>query len=327
MNGRASNVILAVVVLGLLIPAGRAQATDYFWTGESPPGQLEVPGSDADWSTNATNRVIPASGSVYFATSNSEDPSRSKSYTLTLTPNYNLLSSNYARGYYAGGTSGVNAATRTDVHDAGRNEMRVYATWSTQPAWEVVRIDNNDPSSSKTVSMSGASICVTFSFPPHPSMPPMIRIGGEFGSEPSGPLFPTIDIHECGSPGVDLLGAPTFTAPPETGNWTYEFVSEDPYGNPIPTGIRWTSDGPGLAPGDLFEMEFSVDGEAATTYFCYACEAGPKGACRVFWLDARLAGIPTVSEWGLVVITALLITAGIVIVARRRKRGHSTFCP
>ena len=68
--------------------------------------------------------------------------------------------------------------------------------------------------------------------------------------------------------------APTFTAPPESGNWTSEFALVDPNGDPRPQGgVRWTSDGPGLAAGAGYEHTFSMFGQADLRYALFAFDA------------------------------------------------------
>jgi hypothetical protein len=118
---------------------------------------------------------------------------------------------------------------------------------------------------------------------------------------------------------VDDAAAHVFDAPPSTGDWTPQIVYVDPDGQPRPQGgVRWTSDGVGLTPGDACNLRVFMTSLADDTYYLYAFDA-EAGAWQYFKVVSTQS-IPTVSEWGLVVMTLLVLTVGTVVLGRRRRR-------
>jgi hypothetical protein len=93
---------------------------------------------------------------------------------------------------------------------------------------------------------------------------------------------------------VDMFGPPPFfNAAPETGVWTAEFVFEDPRGEPRPLGgVRYSTDGPGLAPGDMYSFSFSMVGEADEEYAVFALDTDSTE-----WLEFRRDTFVYVRSW------------------------------
>lgn len=57
---------------------------------------------------------------------------------------------------------------------------------------------------------------------------------------------------------IDTSVAPTFDGPSGSGNWSYTFVSQDPYGNLLPSGgVEWTTDGAGVLDGDTYSTSYT----------------------------------------------------------------------
>ncbi len=70
---------------------------------------------------------------------------------------------------------------------------------------------------------------------------------------------------------VDLDRAPTFDAPPHTGEWSWEHVFTDPEDRPRPFGgVLWTTDGAGLAAGERFDHELPMVDHLDRRYDLYA---------------------------------------------------------
>ena len=84
--------------------------------------------------------------------------------------------------------------------------------------------------------------------------------------------------------------------------------TEDPWGEPVNLG-------PPINTGfGAYTQWISPDGN--TLYFHAGLPGGYGGGD--IWMSRRSCQIPTVSEWSLVVITLLVLTAGTVVLLRRR---------
>jgi hypothetical protein len=114
---------------------------------------------------------------------------------------------------------------------------------------------------------------------------------------------------------VNTGAAHVFQVPPETGTWTRQIVYVDPDGHAQPQGgVLWTSDGPGLTPEDACNVQMFMTDLADSTYHVYAFDA-EAGEWQYFkWVHAQ--AIPTLSEWGLIVLGALLLITGGVFTRR-----------
>ncbi len=311
MRGGYSTMAFVLALVGLLAVVSSAQATDYYAT--TNPGTT-APGSSPWVAVPAppNNTVTIYSGAtVWFATDNGYNSGAEKSYTLQLDGNVGLLTFDWAMGYYNGGASTVYVASSTSQNDGVK--MLICVSFDPQPAWEVVQITSSSLVN-HVVYVNGGSVCWM-----KDPIGYLMQYNGYYG--PPSTWFAYTEVWACPIDfEIDTAAPVYFIAPPGSGSWTYDFVYEDPWGNPMPQGgVRWMSDGAGLHADDEYEMEFSLMGSAETTYWCYTYDA-VGGEHRTFWLDARSAGaIPTVSEWGLIVMTLLLLTAGTIVFARRRR--------
>ena len=79
--------------------------------------------------------------------------------------------------------------------------------------------------------------------------------------------------------------------------------------------------------GSLFDVDstsavptfsFTFDGAGLFDYFCRPHEiSGMTGIVRV-----QAAGIPTLNEWALIVLSTLLVLAGLITMRRRHRQGQ-----
>jgi len=84
---------------------------------------------------------------------------------------------------------------------------------------------------------------------------------------------------------IDTSQTPTFVGPPGSGNWSYQYLYSDPYGNPMPNGgIEWTTNGAGVsdgqevdtsfdcvAPGNVLYTDYEVFADGTTVPFTEVC--------------------------------------------------------
>lgn len=71
---------------------------------------------------------------------------------------------------------------------------------------------------------------------------------------------------------IDNLVVPTFEGPAGSGNWSYSWVTTDPYGNPMPHGgVKWVTDGAGITDDQPYSAEFSCkeEGNVWTRFYMY----------------------------------------------------------
>ncbi|MDD5326797.1 MAG: hypothetical protein PHY02_03165 [Phycisphaerae bacterium] len=75
---------------------------------------------------------------------------------------------------------------------------------------------------------------------------------------------------------IDTGVEPNFIGPPGSGNWTYQWVCQDPNGNPMPNcGVKWTTDGIGISNERDYTMSFCCTerGLKTITSFLYDADA------------------------------------------------------
>ncbi|MCD4652964.1 hypothetical protein K8T06_03415 [bacterium] len=106
---------------------------------------------------------------------------------------------------------------------------------------------------------------------------------------------------------IDTSVPPLFMGPPGSGNWTYQFVFNDPDGNPRPLGgVEWTSDGAGLGPSEEYDTEFTMTEEADASYDVYAYD-DEHSEYQLFHLNFNQIYIPTLSGWGMMILMVLML--------------------
>ncbi|MEW6250957.1 MAG: PEP-CTERM sorting domain-containing protein [Planctomycetota bacterium] len=82
-------------------------------------------------------------------------------------------------------------------------------------------------------------------------------------------FFPDVDID----PGY----VPTMNAPAGSGNWTYQYVTADPYNNPRPHGgLKWSTDGAGIYAGELYDHIFQNMNENMVWCDSFLRDAGAR---------------------------------------------------
>ena len=157
----------------------------------------------------------------------------------------------------------------------GNPQSREYR-FTPQPKWERVKIDNNEAGTNPWLLQAKAwSKCANVK-------PDTIRTvsieGGTFGAPGAmlgNPRVTELVFFPWYSP-IDTNLPPTFVADPQTGNWSFDFVNVDPFGNFRPEGgVRFRSDGQGLLTGDEYDavLELIHDTSGAMSMFCFDAES------------------------------------------------------
>jgi hypothetical protein len=151
--------------------------------------------------------------------------------------------------------------------------IKVY--YPVQPGWEWVRIKNTGSGGNFTFTIQQAYTNCN----ERGKTPPYYECyyeSGYFGGTDNmvGPMAITELWNFPREAAVDVGVPPTFIADPATGNWTADFVYADPDGEPRPQGgVRFSSDGAGLAGGDEYYYKFTMLENWENEYTLYFFDA------------------------------------------------------
>lgn len=109
---------------------------------------------------------------------------------------------------------------------------------------------------------------------------------------------------------IDTSVAPTFSGPIGSGNWSYEWVYYDPFGNPMPQGgVKWVTDGNGVNEFEMYSLGITMEDTADTWYIEYTYNA-ETGDYIKYYTDC-------VPEPGTMMLFSI---GGLAMIHRRRKK-------
>lgn len=115
---------------------------------------------------------------------------------------------------------------------------------------------------------------------------------------------------------LDQTYTPTFTGPAGSGDWSSQYVTEDPWGAPmLHGGWHWATNGPGFADGQDFSCHFGLE-EEGNAWFTVWYHDQVTG--RDISQDLYCTPEPSLS----LLLLVTLLPAGIV--CRRRCKGRCT---
>lgn len=273
-------VALIAILTGIVSPV-LAQPLETYTRTDTPASWLGSPVTDGGWTyqgKGSTGQLtVPANGSLYFAFENTHVEANKKTLGVefkTTPPGAARLDVNVGmvKAYNDDGTSNeatVNECSKASEHTG---KIGVNATITPQPEWEMIEIKNT-AAQDKTIEVEVAhSTCgkrnrtTGGNGVPDSQMEFSDHMFGAPGNLPNTTLITAVEVYPR-NVDIDQSVAPFFEAPPHTGNWTPEFVSIDPNGAARPHGgVRWTTDGMGLAAGEMHLLSFTMSKAADTTY-------------------------------------------------------------
>ncbi len=281
--------ILVTLVFGLLSSEVRANV-DFYYSMKRPSGDPNVPPQKPPWEESRLGGMINfelcLSDRIYIGVPNdyNDNDAWHKVVVITITgPNSHYLRADKARGYVPGkyperwGQPRGRKAIKTPE---GEETLTYFVTWEhVQPAWEWI-----------SFARWGASIRVmefdlsfeveSFCLDPNQTYKDwrenVYKMKGTYGVK--GNMTGDSRLNEIWlfpkSASVDTLKDPSFSAPPESGTWDYEFVYVDPNGDSRPQGgVKWSTSGAGLIAGDIYELGFGMCEEGNRNYFMFVYDS------------------------------------------------------
>ena len=300
-------VFLALGLILLLVsakPAAGVSTKRYSDSGEAWD-KIPSDSSGGYWGDLSTPITISTQRVGYFAFKNGYAPQNMTSLTVTFTPDSpdhlsgigRLVNATAHKCYYVkddGSWSAGPGGNYSTVHQAnGQNVMEVHAFNDPQPTWHVLQMSNTSRTQSYTItSVTYTTFCCRRNY--EGDTPIFLVDDGHFpsldGTTVSYSQLYILPNYVEINPSI----TPTFSADINTGNWSYDFVYEDPFGYSWPGGgVMWESDANGISGGDVFDMTLGVEGTADTTYWVYAYDSN-SSQYDVLLVDTRLAATPII---------------------------------
>lgn len=318
MDNKRLTCLLAGFFAVCIVSMASAQVAGYYSTTD--PGTTMPPA--APWQSAAGGYPMPTvvGESVWLGRLNGYvGPDVTKSYTLRITgPEPDKYGITSVTGYISGSpptTSGLAAVT--GIRDIpGTPPSREFTiTIKPQPSWEVIRLQ-------RTIAFGGSlrddyeaeqdSHCATLSsgeggFDMYDAW---FGVSGDSTRTTQIAIFP--DSREVvDDPEVHTLDAPG-------GPWSVSMIYTDPDGI-ARTGVLWTTTGSGLYAEDAYSLHVELMGSSVGETFSYYAWDEERGRWVFYKIVDPPERVPTLSEWGLIIMTLLLLTAGTVVLGRRRR--------
>jgi hypothetical protein len=287
VNTHLLSVLLAAATLHLTSMA--MAGTPYHLAdnvGHGPPKAGEMPKDpDGNPQTNDGNTngnpwthgptaqdvTVPKNGYFYIAITNDQDGDQNKVVVLTITadatgPSPKGLTPGSCRGFKSDSANSSSKKGTATKRSSAANELKLQLTFKDCPKWEFITLKNKgDETTYKNLSIKvSIDTCDIYG----------VRVAADTwgDSRPAcactiEPIAVTELYNFPESAQLDAGVPPTFSAPPETGDWFSEIVYETPDGEPRPQGgVRWFTTGAGIAAGDVYSYSFSMVGSADALY-------------------------------------------------------------
>lgn len=342
----ARRLVLSLAILAVTVTAGSDVSyglNKVYWTTNSETKKNIPPGEEGlEWNTAANGKIatnIPLNGNLWIAFVNEFRGGKIKSFVCDIegwwystetgvTFNFEVCGQNAkikkslikaTRGFKGDSESSGESAILRSADRCLDNDLRARfeRIWKPQPKWERIELKANEAmDTNDTLLVKSLHVCKKLErFPEELSMSegtfgtPGFALGNPFVTEVW--LFPV-------NVGVDVDVTPSFSADPRTGSWAPSFVFVDPDTNARPLGgVRWTTDGPGLAPADSFDLRFTMIDDADIQYDLYVWESDPG-----HYVDLPVEvvpPVPVISHTGVIVLAILLLAALAFLVTRRQR--------
>lgn len=320
--------LLAITAVAIIVTLSMATSAVAYWgdqfysltdPGNTPPGNTGA--TNAPWVDLTAPPSLVVGQSIWFAIGNYHILANTKHWWVTVDASAGgTWSHSGATGYYNGGTSqSATTLTSSGVVPGPPLQQRWDFRSNPQPDWEVVKITRTSKGGIEDtvdVVLDGFSQCnLTGQYATGQTVTIRdVRYGG-----PTTNLEITEVLVYSEISAVDVTVAPTITAPPGSGPWSYEFVFVDENAEPLPQGgVRFNTAGVGVLTEQEFDVTFTMAGPAAGLYRFAAYDA-VEGEYNTVVIPVTIS-VPALTEWGLLLLLALVLGSGIWITVRRKRR-------
>jgi hypothetical protein len=317
MNRATNRYVGLLLVLALFCLAGTALGTGdpFRWvdndnrgqpqSDQGPPNHLppQEPGGPQDpWvpagQASEDPVFVDAGRTLYIAVTNAYQEKKTKNVVLMIQAtggsDVRGLRVAGAKGYPSHDQNGrsLSGTVRKPVMRPAPGLMIIHVSFTPCPEWEWIALKN---ASSGDRGFAGFKVTV-LADPCDSRTRSANSVWGD--SWPSCPcssepvqIRDLYDFPETALP--DTVIPPTFEAPPESGEWFYEWVYETPSGDARPNGgVHWYTTGPGLAAGDMISFSYAMLGSADARYESFMMDEYVGEWARIE-RDVR----PTPAEW------------------------------
>jgi hypothetical protein len=260
--------------------------------------------------------VTVSFGTVWIATSNQYQPNKQKAYNLTLRgTGVGQLTVESVKAYDSlGGDIDVSWYSVEPAVGA----LVVTANIEPQPDWEVVKISKPGVATNITFKAQGVCQCASVT----DDSGSALSVQSAFATASDTVAITEVWMFPIGTD-IDINVTPTFSGPPSSGNWTYSFLTVDPFGITRDKGIKWVSDGVGLQETEGYQMGFSVVGSASRNYWSFGRDENAELAFRHHRGFLRNGPVgPSLSLWGVGALLVLMCATVFFIIRRRISAGR-----
>ncbi|MBN2137254.1 MAG: putative metal-binding motif-containing protein, partial [Sedimentisphaerales bacterium] len=289
-----TNIVPVAFLLSIIVTFGwleAAQLLPYYATdpNSSYPYGIDNAPNSLDPRTGWSNPVDDGNGPqvgpiqpgqvVWLAFNNRPDPTRKKYVKIELravSGSVGRVNIAHGTGFADANTSGAINGTPTGNADHSATLLRKQYKFKKQPRWERFKVINksNNP---VTFTVNAWSICGNYTG----DWNMLLVERGSFGAEDAMVSYdPAVEV-QCfaESAALDPYAASVLVShAPGSGPWSSEVLFVDPDGEPRPQGgVRFTTSGTGLMPGELFDlamwMDLAPDEEKDIRYFIYTLDS------------------------------------------------------
>jgi hypothetical protein len=321
---KSKNYLVLLVIFlfafGGIAETGYAVTT---WISTTDPGTNDPRAGEGPW--QPSNQPVTIGTKLWIGVWNAYiGPKYSKNITINIGPQLTSLGATASKsyGYYKKGNNIKSSKVDGPFLVTNSNPRKYFISYKPQPDWEVLELDIPVKSFQRgnmalanagiDVQVVANSMCdiattqditLTINDAQHEGPDDTIRITRIC-------IFPEVTM-------VDQSIEPTFEGPPGSGTWTREFIEVDPEDNVQNLGVQWVTDGHGIEAKQGYSMTLTTI-EPPGRWHSYFVFDEVSGEWQRFRLMAE-ERIPTLSQWGLIVMVVLLLTAGIFVIYRRQR--------
>ena len=237
-----------------------------------------LPRADQEWEGTIPDQGITLDNqrTLALAVDNSFDAAFYKSVTFTL-QGTNLTRDNVKIIGVTGMTKEKDGkvekpTTMTPKFDSKGTQLQVTAIFPQQPQWEFLEIQ----ALKRQITLSAKSKAAYECYESINSGKKRTGKSKGLVDEPGLRITQFWEFPQ--NVDIDTSSIPSFSTDAAAGQWSYQFVTQDPNGNPMPHGgVEWTTNGPGLSQQEAFDWTTIMNGTADTLYqdFFFDANAPP----------------------------------------------------